>query len=347
MATLNLSAGDRLLSQEPGSFWIALGTEKGHWAFSFDGEALAADIRRNTLQTVNELDPDLIASLTPVNESVGRPITRRSMAPELPELTVTVRAADPDALDAQKRQTRMLKQLITLTAVLSAVVGMFTGIRLVNRELDEARVKADFAANVSHELRSPITQIRLKAEALQMDLVFEDELEDHYGAIIAEADRLARLVDNVLDFSSIERGHKRYVLRRGDLREVLLKAADVAQHAAESAGVNLVVSLPDDLPAVAFDRDAMSQVATNLLSNAIKYGKDGKRVYLAAEAHDDGSVSFLVRDHGIGSAPGDLDRVFQHFYRVSSSDVRKQRGTGIGLTIVRYIVDAHGGEIEV
>ncbi|MCA9712546.1 MAG: HAMP domain-containing histidine kinase, partial [Myxococcales bacterium] len=274
-------------------------------------------------------------------------LARRSLAPLLPRTAVIVRPTDPPALAAQRARTATQRRLVILLAVLAAGLGIVAAVRTVNHELEGARQKADFAANVSHELRSPLTQIRLKAEALQLDLVFDDaDRIAHYDAIVRESERLSRLIDNVLDFSSIERGVKRYTLRPDDLGEVVLKAVENTREAARASGLDFVVEMPDDLPVVWMDREAMGQVVTNLLSNAVKYGGDGDRVEVGVQALDDG-VEVTVRDHGIGIAPEDQDRIFEHFYRVASADVRKRRGTGIGLTIVRYIVEAHGGSISV
>jgi signal transduction histidine kinase len=201
---------------------------------------------------------------------------------------------------------------------------------------------------VSHELRSPITQIRLKAEALHLGLTrgVSDERE-HYAAIVRQAEHLSRLVDNVLDFSAIERGVKRYTFRPEPLDAVLLKALQTQDDAAREAGLRLTLDMPDVTPTLHMDREAIGQVFTNLLSNAIKYGSDGETVDVVAAWIDDDTVDIAVTDHGIGIAPEDQVKVFDHFFRVSSTDVRRRRGTGIGLTIVRYIVEAHGGTITV
>jgi signal transduction histidine kinase len=153
-------------------------------------------------------------------------------------------------------------------------------------------------------------------------------------------------VDNVLDFASIERGVKRYLLRQGDLAEVLRKSVESVAGAVAAADMKLDVHLPDGLPVVWMDRDAIGQVATNLLSNAMKYGSDGLWIGLTAQL-DGENITFSVSDRGMGIGPRDVEKIFEHYYRVDTPDVRKRRGTGIGLTIVRYIVEAHRGTISV
>jgi signal transduction histidine kinase len=329
------------------ALWGAMQVDEGYWILSFDAEALRAQLARSVVQTVNTVEPDLTVSLERVDEDGGTALARRSLAPELPRVAVTVRPADPEALASQRVWTRWQRRLVILLAVVSASLGITFAVQLVNRELDTARMKSDFAANVSHELRSPLTQIRLKGEALQLDLI-EDEPDRraHYDAIVREAERLSRLVDNVLDFASIERGIKRYTLRSADLGDTLRKTADAFRIVAESHGFTLVADVPTDLPHVWIDRDAMAQVLTNLLSNAMKYSAEQRWIGLTARA-DPETVRFSVADRGIGIAPADLQKIFEHFYRVESAEVRRRRGTGIGLTIVQYIVDAHRGTISV
>ncbi|HMV67870.1 MAG TPA: HAMP domain-containing sensor histidine kinase, partial [Myxococcota bacterium] len=332
---------------EDHALWVSYTRPAGQWLFSFDYQAIEDQLMRQVIEPINQVEPLLTVSLVPAADATTPSLVRRTLAPELPWLSVSVRAADPEAIENQKWWTRTQRRLIILLAVGAGTLGLFAAAQLVNRELDTARMKSDFAANVSHELRSPLTQIRLKAEALQLDLCVDDaDRQAHYDAIVHETERLSRLVDNVLDFASIERGVKKYMLRPGDLGDVLRKSFNAFRIAASDAGFEMLTDIPDDLPVVSFDRDAIGQVVTNLLSNALKYGSDGRWLRLSARAEGD-QVIFAVEDHGIGIPAKDLDRIFEHYYRVESSDVRRRRGTGIGLTIVQYIVEAHHGTIHV
>ncbi len=329
------------------ALWVVYQGTDGLWAFSFDGDALRTEISRRVVAVAADVDQDLSASLVSPGTRMPDALARRSLAPELPKFDVVVRATDPAELAARRSASRNLQRLAIVLAVLATGLGLGLTVRTIDRELEAARRIADFAANVSHELRSPITQIRLKAEALQLDLVEDDaDRTEHHDAIVRESERLSRLVDNVLDFSSIERGVRRYHLRPDDLGEAVVKAADATRAAASNAGFQIVVDLPDDLPVVWLDREAMGQVLTNLLSNAVKYGGAGGTITVSVTADED-AVRVGVSDPGIGIAPDDQLAIFEHFYRVPSAEVRKQRGTGIGLTIVRYIVEAHGGTISV
>jgi len=216
-------------------------------------------------------------------------------------------------------------------------------------------MKADFAASVSHELRSPITQIRLKGESLLLGLEdTEEERDAAYHAIVRESERLSRLVDNVLDFAAIERGAKRYLLRPGDLAESIRRALISMESSLEFRDITLEVILPDDLPAIHHDVDAVAQCVINLVSNASKYSDSGNTIRVVARVADgeladvsQDLVEVSVIDNGIGISAQDVRQIFEPFYRSRDNQARRRKGTGIGLTITRYIMEAHGGDIVV
>jgi signal transduction histidine kinase len=153
-------------------------------------------------------------------------------------------------------------------------------------------------------------------------------------------------VDNVLDFAAIERGAKRYHLRQDDLLAVVWTTAQSLRNAVHDRGMELELDLPDDLPPLWLDREAIKQVLTNLLSNAAKYGSDGGWMGIKVRLGLDG-VDVSVSDRGIGIDPAELEKVFDDFFRSTKAEVRRRKGTGIGLSIVRYIVEAHGGVVSV
>lgn len=332
---------------EKRALWATVWRKNNLYVFSFAYGDLERMLRSSAITSANEIDPDLAAALVRSGEDVGPGLVRRTLAPKIPSVAILVRPTDPGALERNRLRTRQSRAAIILVAVMSAGLGMVLTVRIVNGELESARTKADFAANVSHELRSPITQIRLKGESLQLGLCYDDDdRQAHYDAIVRESERLSRLVDNVLDFASIERGVKSYTLRPEDLGDILTKAMEAGRETVEAAGMTLEADIPDDLPVVWVDREAVGQIATNLLSNAVKYGSDGEWIGVVARVGLDG-VDVAFQDRGIGISKDDQRRIFEDFYRVKSNDVRKKRGTGIGLAIVRYIVEAHGGAITV
>ncbi len=258
------------------------------YLFAFDLQALLDHITETARRSTAN-DADLLAELAVGLEPPQGALVRRSLGPYLSFVTLTVRHADPEALAHRKTRRRQVRIAIVLIAVFLVFVGVVFAARIVGQEIDAARMKADFAANVSHELRSPITQIRLKAESLQLDLCYDEaDRRAHYDAIVNEAERLSRLVDNVLDFAAIERGAKRYNFRSDDLLEVVRLQVEATHDAFHDLGFEVEVTLPDDLPPVWMDRDAIGQVVVNLLSNAAKYGAPGKWVGVRVEETPDG-----------------------------------------------------------
>jgi signal transduction histidine kinase len=332
---------------ESPAVWATVRDADSFYAFSFSRDDLHADLR-NVIAAANAEDPELVRTLVLTEE--GPPEAALASVPMTPLMgvyTLAVSPSDPEAVEASRGRRRTVRIAVVLTAVFVSVVGALWIARLVAWEMESARQRADFAANVSHELRSPITQIRLKGEALQLGLVDPGpDAEEHYASIVRESERLSRLVDNVLDFAAIERGVRRYQLRPDDLADVLYAAVDAAQSTFDAAGMVVDVDIPDDLPRVWFDREAMGQVMTNLLSNAAKYGETGGWVGVTARAGDT-HVTVTVADRGMGIVPSELHRVFDDFFRSADPRVRRSKGTGIGLAIVRYIVEAHGGSIHV
>lgn len=330
-----------------GGLWVMRASQSGTWIFSLDEAVLLEEINTSVLVTANTLEPTLKASLVNVEDDIGPALFRRTLAPTMPYAAVVVRLASPSDLQSKITRTRLLQILVVLLAVISTTAGLLAGLRLIREQLAQASAKTDFAANVSHELRSPLTQIRLKAEMLSLGLLEEtQEQEEGYTSIMREADRLSRLIDNVLDFAAIEQGHKKYNLRPTDLGESLARAVFALEDRLDNAGIELDLNIDANMPVVWVDPDAMGQVFANLLSNAIKYGGSGCWLGVSALVIDDG-IQFSISDRGVGIADEDQEHIFEHFYRAHAPEVRKVKGTGIGLSIVRYIIDAHGGIIDV
>lgn len=314
--------------------------------FAFDLESLLVDLNGVASRSTTT-DDALIARLIVSGEPDSQGFVRRPLGPYLQFVTLAVDPADPTALDGTKASRRRSRIAVVLLSVFLVFVGVLLSARIVGSEIENARMKADFAANVSHELRSPITQIRLKAESLQLDLCYDDDdRQQHYDAIVREAERLSRLVDNVLDFAAIERGAKRYSFRYDDLATILTIQIEGVENTIREMGLELEVSVPDDLPPLWLDRDAIGQVIVNLLSNAAKYGQEGRWLGVRIEEVGE-AVEFSVSDRGIGIDAEELPHVFDDFFRSTDPKVRRIKGTGIGLAIVRYIVEAHSGSITV
>lgn len=214
------------------------------------------------------------------------------------------------------------------------------------RELSE--LKSYFISSVSHELRMPLTSIRMFAETLRLGRVTGGRKKKEYLSIIeGETERLGRLIENVLNFSKIEKGIKEYKFEQVDVASIGKKAAAALRYDFDSVGGVLQVRVSRKLPALEADGEALQQVILNLLSNALKYSVGRtKRVRLAMMVKG-GSVIIEVSDNGIGIAKEELPSIFEKFYRVRDDRSRQVGGTGLGLPLVRHVVEAHGGSIDV
>jgi signal transduction histidine kinase len=231
--------------------------------------------------------------------------------------------------------------------VLLTVLSGYLLLRAVNRDLQMAETRSHFVASVSHELKTPLTAIRMFAETLVLGRTANEAARTEYlETIVNESERLARLVDNVLDFSKIEQGKKIYRMKPTHLPDVIRSAARAIQYPLTQQGFALNVSIDEALPSTPADADALEQAVLNLLSNAMKYSKHARQIDLTC-SRDNGNALIAVTDHGIGIGPQDQQQIFEKFYRVRSTDTEWVAGTGLGLTLVKHIVQAHGGSVDV
>lgn len=220
-------------------------------------------------------------------------------------------------------------------------------LRDISREIEVAEMRSHFVASVSHELKTPLTAIRMFAETLAMGRAGDERTRSEYlQTVVNESERLSRLVDNVLDFSRIERGKKIYRMQRVSLADIVRAAARAMQYSLTQHGFILNISIEERLPAVLADADALEQAVLNLLANAIKYSGDAREIDLRL-SHSEREAVIRVIDRGIGIAAEDQPRIFEKFYRVRSSHSDRVAGTGLGLTLTTHIVKAHGGRLQV
>jgi signal transduction histidine kinase len=208
-------------------------------------------------------------------------------------------------------------------------------------------MRSHFVANVSHELKTPLTAIRMFADTLVLRPSADERMQSEYlHTITNESERLTRLVDNVLEFSKIEQGRKIYHMHTAALPEVVRSAARAMQYPLAQQGFSLQVSIDENVPALRGDPDALEQAILNLLSNAMKYSGGDREIHLTLAASE-GEAVISVTDRGLGIPPEDHKRIFEKFYRVRAAETECIAGTGLGLTLVQHIAEAHGGLVNV
>jgi len=270
-----------------------------------------------------------------------------SLGPKLRGLNVVFAGAAAGAIPPGVALTRPF-YLLTMTAVVVfATLGGYLLWRDVQRELRLAELRSQFASSVSHELKTPLTAIRMFAETIRMGRIGGEETRNEYlDTIVNESERLSRLLNNVLDVSKIERGTKIYRPLPQPLAPVVRTAARTMEYPIRQKGFTLDVEIDESLPDVRVDADALEQALLNQIGNAIKYSGDAHEIGLRLARRDHWAV-IEVRDRGVGIDPRDRQRIFEKFFRVPSPENNAIPGTGLGLSLVAHFVQAHGGRVEV
>jgi len=277
-----------------------------------------------------------------------RPFVATEIGDALPHWEVAAYLVNPAQLTQAAHTAKLTLGLLIAVLVLAIGIGSWLIVSNLNSELKLARQKTDFVSNVSHELKTPLTSIRMFSELLAEGRVTDTTKQRSYLNIItAEAARLTRLINNVLDFSRMESGEKKYNIQPCDLTEVVRSTAETFRPHLEANGFKFDCELPEAKISVRGDADALSQIIVNLLSNAEKYSNGGKEItlQLAQKQSPLPHVEMKVLDRGPGVPRGSEEKVFEKFYRAHDSLGSGIQGSGLGLTIARQIARAHGGDV--
>jgi len=336
---------------------LALLTQRGGQpvvaAYLRDPDTMRREILETTLGTLES------STNIAVLDHEGRTVYSRSPIGDARRvLSVGFREALPDwrlavyqTSGASPRQA-VRRQVMFFTGALGVLVAVIVaGIvmtwRLMRRETEMARLKSDFVANVSHDLKTPLSVIRMFGETLEMGRVADEgRRQEYYRVITREGERLSRLIDNVLDFSRIEGGRQTYDMTPTAVEPLIRATLEAFGYPLAQQGFKVEVSVAADLPEVTMDADAVGQALANLIDNAIKYSGDDRALTIDARIAE-GRLVIAVSDRGLGIAPEEQAKIFEKFYRVGRSDTQGRRGSGVGLALVRHIVEAHGGTIAV
>ena len=243
-------------------------------------------------------------------------------------------------------QQRVITNIILISLLtLLLCFGVWIVFRNVKREVQLAQIKSDFVSNVSHELRTPLALISMFSETLEMDRVQSDEKRKEYYKIISqESTRLGRIVNTILNFSKMEAGKRAFHFKEVDLNEFVQLIYNNYSFHLKNKGYDFSFNKEEGLPKILVDEEAVSEAIINLIDNAVKYSSDFKEIEIKTGKQND-FIFVEVIDKGIGIAAEDQKKIFEKFYRASSGLVHNNKGTGLGLTLVKYIMDAHSGKI--
>ncbi len=256
-------------------------------------------------------------------------------------LNVNMTSGEELALAVERR--RVLEMVLVGLSSIVVISGMIVVVIAAARERKLANLKSDFVANVSHELKTPLSLVRMFSELLQSGRVESDEKRRQYlQIIVSESDRLAALIENVLDFAKVERGKQAYQFSRGNLAEVVARAVEACRVRAEREGVVLAFHADEHLPISRMDERAIEIAVINLIDNALKYAADGHRIEVSVRAQGK-TQEVRVADLGRTIPVEDRKRIFERFVRAGSASEKRARGSGIGLALVTHIAEAHGG----
>lgn len=248
-----------------------------------------------------------------------------------------------EAVNRRKNQNLIALGLLMIIMVLG--VGLV--FRNVQREMELAQKKADFVSNVSHEIRTPLALINMFAETLLLGRVKEEKKKHEYYEIITkEVNRLTNMLNRILSFSKIEAEKREFKKQEIDLSEIIEDVLHTYSFHLENNGFNYACHLSEEPLPVLIDKEALIEVMVNLIDNGMKYSLEEKDIQVSTGK--EGDHAFVsVTDRGMGIAKNQLNKLFEKFYRVPSGDVHDTKGSGLGLSIVQHIVEAHQGEVKV
>jgi signal transduction histidine kinase len=253
-------------------------------------------------------------------------------------------------LDAERKRAKIFGALI-LASALTALAGLASARRAFRRQLQLNEQKSNFVSSVSHELRAPIASVRLMAENLERGKISEPARQgEYFRFIVQECRRLSSLIENVLDFSRIEQGRKQYEFEPTNLVALVETTVKLMEPYAAEKGVRLEFHPELQIPnsELALDGRAIQQALVNLIDNAVKHSPKGETVTVGIESGAGGTAVLLyVADHGPGIPLKEHEKIFERFYRLGSELRRETQGVGIGLSVVKHIVEAHGGHVRV
>jgi signal transduction histidine kinase len=336
----------------PGTF-----TQKGivGLGYQFQSAFLTRELLPNVLKSV-DLEPSVIAAVLNERDSVAfaqeklaalNLLAAENFSEVFPSWKVVLVDREGRSIEELVGSERTLYLMLFVGIVAVIAVGIVVTVRAASHEAEVLRLKAEFVSNVSHELKTPLTLIRMFGETLESGLVVDEAKRKEFSRIIrTESERLTHLIDNVLDFSKMDAGKKAYQFEEADLVAVVRNTVEAYRFHARDLGFEIENHFSDEPIFAQIDKDAISQAILNVLSNATKYSEAEE--YIRVEVAQQGPAAKVsVEDRGVGIARESLGKIFEKFYRAPNDKTRETRGTGLGLALTKHIVEAHRGTIQV
>jgi signal transduction histidine kinase len=264
--------------------------------------------------------------------------------PIFPEQLIEIKLNDEDLIKDIIKRRGLIYGIASLLLLVAMFLGVILILRDIRRENHLARLRSDFISNVTHELKTPLTSIRMYAESLMMGRVKSDQVQKEYlSVVVNETDRLKRMINNILEFSKMEKGKPEYHFVNSNLASILNTSIQEMNYWFEKEHFEVVTELDESIHSEV-DPEKIKQAIGNLLSNAIKYSTDTKKIFIRLFKKSE-LVYIDVEDQGMGIPEDKLSRIFEQFYRIEQKE--SISGTGLGLTVVKEIIEAHHGTISV
>jgi signal transduction histidine kinase len=349
--SLALIPRQRDQEQKSEPLWVPYGDAP--WLVSLApalGESLSLIIvvkAKEILASLKLGDTSLVTITGEIRLYTGISSEGESLGPNFRGLRIDFTTGKDGAIASQWNLRRSFYILALLLILSVTLFGSYLLWRDVRRDVRLAELRSQFVSSVSHELKTPLTAIRMFAETLRLGRSRNKKMKEEYlDTIVNESERLTRLLNNVLDFSKMEEGRRIYHPRLASLSEIVHAAARAMKYPLSKQGFKLHVDVQGDLPEVRIDRDTLEQAILNLLNNAMKYSGDSRDIDLRL-LRKDGYALIQVIDRGTGIDQKEQKKIFEKFYRIPTPENERMTGTGLGLALVSHIVKAHGGNIEV
>ncbi len=328
---------------------------EGFWGLLLNSESLQTDVLQPLIQRHTE-DRDihwavrgrggetLLSSDVPGS---GASTVRADFEGNFPAWYLEFYQRDPRLVETLFTSRRGIYFYVFVLLAGILIFGLILTVRTVTREMELAKMQSDFVSTISHEFKSPLTSIRQLAEMLQTDRVpSEERRRRYYDVLVEQSERLSLLIDNILDFAKMEEVERPLELEVVNVAALLNEIVTTVRHAVRHEGFVIDLEVEDSLPNMKLDRSAITQATLNLVDNAIKYSGESRKAVVRGRTEDH-SLVIAVQDFGIGIKEDEIESVFERFHRGGDELTRTVRGTGLGLTLVKQIVEAHGGTVTV
>ncbi|MCK4431824.1 MAG: hypothetical protein KAW19_11060 [Candidatus Aminicenantes bacterium] len=325
------------------------------WGLLLDTDYLKDNLLRQALQRhVSSEETEWIvrgrdsqAILASGSTTSGSVTVRTNFTGNFPDWSLEFYQQDPRLFETFLTSRRGVYFYMFLLIAGILIFGLILTVRIVTHELELAKMKSDFVSTISHEFKSPLTSIRQLAEMLQTGRVpSEERRQKYYDTLLEQSERLSLLTDNVLNFAKMEEGRKEFEFEKADIGALLKEVVSAVQDRVSHEDFEIKLKIENSLPSIMADSAAISQSITNLIDNAIKFSGKAKKIVVKSFTEDLYLV-ISVQDFGIGIKKEELGKVFDRFYRGGDELTRTVKGSGLGLTLVKQIVEAHHGKVHV